>query len=151
VTGGSRGIGAEIVRQLAADGADVAFTFRAGHAEAEAVAGEVRALGRCRAAPLYSGSKALLEQVTRVAARELAPRRITVNAVAPGTSTTGRLAGLTGERRAQLGASFALGRVGEPADTAAVVAFLVSARAGFITGQVVCNNGGQYDPAGRAG
>ena len=46
VTGGNRGIGAEIVRRLAADGADVAFTYNTGHTEAEAVAGQVRDLGR---------------------------------------------------------------------------------------------------------
>jgi 3-oxoacyl-[acyl-carrier protein] reductase len=46
VTGGSRGIGAEIVRRLAAEGADVAFTYLTGHDEAEQVAGLVRGLGR---------------------------------------------------------------------------------------------------------
>jgi 3-oxoacyl-[acyl-carrier protein] reductase len=46
VTGGSRGIGAEIVRRLATDGADVAFTYNTGHAEAQGVAAHVRDLGR---------------------------------------------------------------------------------------------------------
>ena len=46
VTGGSRGIGAEIVRRLAAEGADVGFTYRTGQDEAEQVAGQVRGLGR---------------------------------------------------------------------------------------------------------
>ena len=46
VTGGSRGIGAEIVRRLAADGADVGFTYHTGKDEAEQVAGQVRGLGR---------------------------------------------------------------------------------------------------------
>ena len=46
VTGGSRGIGAEIVRRLAAEGADVGFTYRTGHDEAEQVAAQVRGLGR---------------------------------------------------------------------------------------------------------
>jgi 3-oxoacyl-[acyl-carrier protein] reductase len=99
---------------------------------------------------LYSGVKAFLDQMTRVAALEFAPRRITVNAVAPGSSATGRLASLTDERRAELGEAFALGRIGEPADTAAVVAFLASEEAGFITGQVIYNTGGQHGPVGRA-
>jgi 3-oxoacyl-[acyl-carrier protein] reductase len=46
VTGGSRGIGAEIVRRLAAEGADVAFTYRTGRDEAEQLAGQVRGFGR---------------------------------------------------------------------------------------------------------
>ena len=99
---------------------------------------------------LYSGGKAFLDQVTRVAAFEFAPRRITVNAVAPGSSATGPLADLTDERRAEAGTGFALGRIGEPADTAAVVAFLASEEAGFVTGQVIYNTGGQRGPVGRA-
>src|SRR2546430_17500845 len=51
VTGGSRGIGAEIVRRLAAEGADVAFTYLTGQNEAEQVAGRVRRLGRRGPAP----------------------------------------------------------------------------------------------------
>jgi 3-oxoacyl-[acyl-carrier protein] reductase len=47
---------------------------------------------------------------------------------------------------AAAGASFGLGRIGEPADTAAVVAFLASAEAGFITGQVIYVVGGQHGP-----
>jgi 3-oxoacyl-[acyl-carrier protein] reductase len=99
---------------------------------------------------LYSGVKAFLDQMTRVAAIEFAPRRITVNAVAPGTTATGRLADPTPEQRARMGASFTIGRVGEPADAAALVAFLASGEASFITGQVIDNNGGQLRPVGRA-
>ena len=241
VTGGSRGIGAEIVRRLAGEGADVAFTYNTGRDEAEAVAGQVRGLGRkalavhadlagpAAAAPLvqtalaefgrldilvnnagamywgplagtplenfdhlvavdarapfllmqaaadkladggrvinvssgvtsaalpgsalYSGVKAFLDQITKVAALEFAARRITVNAVAPGSTTTGHLASPTAEERAQMGAGFALGRVGDPADTAALVAFLACADAAFITGQVIYNTGGQHGPIGRA-
>jgi 3-oxoacyl-[acyl-carrier protein] reductase len=241
VTGGSRGIGAEIVRRLAADGADVAFTYLTGKQEAAEVSRDLEAMGR-RAIPieadlarpesavavvqsavaelgrlnilvnnagvtfwaplsripleefdrivavdarapflmmqaaadtlseggrvinvssavtstalagssLYAGVKAFLDQVTRVAAIEFASRRITVNAVAPGTTATGRLADPSPEQRARMGAAFTLGRVGEPADTAALVAFLASDEASFITGQVIYNNGGQLGPVGRA-
>jgi NAD(P)-dependent dehydrogenase (short-subunit alcohol dehydrogenase family) len=238
VTGGSRGIGAEIVRRLAAEGADVGFTYRTGKAEAEAVAGQVRGLGRraltvetdladpaaaaavvavvagefgrldilvnnagithwgslaqtrledfdqlvavnarapylmMQAAAdtladggrivnissgvtatalagisLYSGVKAFLDQVTKVASIEFAARRITVNAVGPGSTATGPFAHLSAEQKAETGsAAFALGRIGEPADTAGLVAFLASDDAGFITGQVIYNTGGQHGP-----
>lgn len=240
VTGGSRGIGAAIVRRLAAEGADVAFTYNTSKDEAAIVARDVRDMGRTAVAiqadlasaesaaavtqsaagqlgkldilvnnagvtfwaplaripvaeferlvavnarapfltmqaggqtlsdggrivnvssavtstalagsALYSGVKAFLDQMTRVAAIEFAPRRITVNAVAPGTTATGRLADPSAEERTQMGASFTLGRIGEPADTAALVAFLASDEASFITGQVIYNNGGQLRPVGR--
>jgi 3-oxoacyl-[acyl-carrier protein] reductase len=237
VTGGSRGIGAEIVRRLAADGADVGFTYLTGGECAERVAGQVRGLGRraltiradlgvpeaaaavidavagelgrldilvnnagithwgsvaqtsvedfdhvvavdargpflmMRAAAdrladggrvvnissgvtatalagiaLYSAAKAFLDQLTRVAAIEFAARRITVNAVAPGSTATGPFARLTDRQREEVGAAFALGRIGEPADTAAVVAFLAGEEAGFVTGQVIYAAGGQRGP-----
>jgi hypothetical protein len=99
---------------------------------------------------LYSGVKAFVDQVTRVAAAEFAARRITVNAIAPGSTATGPFAGLSAEQRAELGPAFSLGRIGEPADTAALAAFLSSDEAGFITGQVIYNTGGQHRPVGRA-
>ena len=95
---------------------------------------------------LYSGVKAFVDQVTRVAAVEFAARGITVNAVAPGSTATGPFARLTAAQRAEAGAAFGLGRIGEPADTAAVVAFLASEEAGFVTGQVIYNVGGQRGP-----
>jgi 3-oxoacyl-[acyl-carrier protein] reductase len=237
VTGGSRGIGAEIVRRLAAEGADVGFTFHTGKEAAEGVAAQVQGLGRrviavpadladpsaaaavvdsvagefgrldilvnnagithwgalaqtsvadfdrlvavdarapflmMQAAAgrladggrvvnissgvtstalagigLYSGVKAFLDQITRVAAVEFATRRITVNAVAPGSTATGPFARLTAEQRGEAGSAFGLGRIGEPSDTAAVVAFLASDDAGFITGQVIYAVGGQRGP-----
>ena len=237
VTGGSRGIGGEIVRRLAAEGADVAFTYRTGKQESEQVVDRVRDLGRralaieadlaepeaaeavvsaalaefgrldilvnnaglTHRAPvagvsledfdrlvavnarapflmlravadtladggrvvnissgvtgsalpglaLYSGAKAFLDQITRVAAVEFAARRITVNAVNPGSTATGRFEHLSDRQREQAGSAFLLGRIGEPADTAALVAFLASEEAGFITGQVIYNSGGQQGP-----
>ena len=95
---------------------------------------------------LYSGAKAFLDQVTKVAAIEFAARRITVNAVAPGSTATGPFARLTAPQREQAGSAFGLGRIGEPADTAAVVAFLASEDAGFVTGQVIYAAGGQRGP-----
>ena len=99
---------------------------------------------------LYSGAKAFLDQVTRVAAVEFAARGITVNAVAPGSTATGPFADLTEGQRAEAGAAFGLGRIGEPADTAAVVAFLASEEAGFVTGQVIYAVGAQHGPIRRS-
>jgi 3-oxoacyl-[acyl-carrier protein] reductase len=95
---------------------------------------------------LYSGVKAFLDQTTRVAAIEFASRGITVNAVNPGSTATGPFEHLSDHERERAGSAFLLGRIGEPADTAAVVAFLASEDAGFITGQVIYNNGGQQGP-----
>jgi 3-oxoacyl-[acyl-carrier protein] reductase len=101
---------------------------------------------------LYSGAKAFIDQLTRVATVEFAARRITVNAVGPGSTATGPFAGLPAGRLAEMGAAaFLLGGVGTAADTAAaLVAFLASDEAGFITGQVIYNTGGQHGPIGRA-
>jgi hypothetical protein len=95
---------------------------------------------------LYSGAKAFLDQVTKVAAVEFAARRITVNAVGPGSTVSGPFGHMTSEQKAEANSAFGLGRVGEPADTAAVVAFLASEDAGFVTGQVIYSSGGQRGP-----
>jgi NAD(P)-dependent dehydrogenase (short-subunit alcohol dehydrogenase family) len=63
-----------------------------------------------------------------------------------GSTATGPFAYLTAEQRAAAGAAFALGRIGEPADVAGVVAFLASEDASFITGQVIYAAGGQRGP-----
>jgi 3-oxoacyl-[acyl-carrier protein] reductase len=237
VTGGSRGIGAEIVRRLAAEGADVGFTYHTGKDEAEQVAAQVRGLGRrvlvvgadlgdpaaaaavvdavvgefgrldilvnnagithwgsvaqtsvedfdrlvavdargpflmmqavadrladdgrvvnissgvtataLAGIALYSGVKAFVDQVTKVAAVEFAARRITVNAVGPGSTATGPFGQMKAEQKAEASSAFALGRIGEPTDTAGVVAFLASEDAGFVTGQVIYAAGGQRGP-----
>jgi len=90
--------------------------------------------------------KAFLEQVTKVAAVEFATRRITVNAVGPGSTASGPFGHMTAEQKTEVSSAFGLGRIGEPADTAAVVAFLASEDAGFVTGQVIYNVGGQRGP-----
>ncbi|WP_169814564.1 SDR family NAD(P)-dependent oxidoreductase [Nocardia pseudovaccinii] len=240
VTGGSRGIGAGIVGRLAAEGADIAFTYRTDEGAADAVAERVRSRGRrvvaiaadlCEAAAvartveatlaefggldilvnnagithwgsiaqtaltdfdrlvavdarapflmmqavadrlsdegrivnissgvtamplpgmgLYSGAKAFVDQITMVAALEFAARRITVNAVNPGSVASGPFAHLSEEQLVQAGSAFALGRMGQPQDVAGVVAFLSSADAGFITGQIIYCAGGQTGPVRR--
>ena len=93
----------------------------------------------------YAASKAAVEALTRVLARELGAKRITVNAVAPGPIDTALFR--KGKTQAQLDASAAfspMNRVGQPAEVTNVVAFLASGEASWVTGQVVRANGGWF-------
>lgn len=90
----------------------------------------------------YAASKGALSAFTRSLALELAPWRITVNAVDPGPTDTGWLTPKA--RKALLGRS-PMGRLGKPADTARLVAFLVSDQAAWITGQIIHSMGGFLD------
>nr|WP_243717717.1 SDR family oxidoreductase [Actinomadura sp. KC345] len=92
---------------------------------------------------LYSASKAALEQLTAVAAREFGARGITVNTVSPGTTETDLLRETNPpEALEQTKAFTALGRLGAPEDIADVVAFLAGPDARWITGQNVRATGG---------
>lgn len=234
VTGASRGIGAAIVRRLAADGFAVAINYASSATEADALAGEIRAAGGralavradvSRAAEvramfdqveaglgridvlvnsagvlklqtlaeasdelydqtfdintrgtfntlreagtrladggsivnvssttlalnmptygIYIASKAAVESFTRVFAKELRGRRITVNAVAPGPVATELFKqGKSAELIEHFAKMPPLERLGQPEDIAGVVSFLASADGGWINGQVLRANGG---------
>ena len=92
----------------------------------------------------YTAAKAGLIGLTRTAAQELAPRNITVNAVAPGFIDTDMTAGLPEELKEKFLEMIPLKRFGSPEDVAGCVAFLASEEAGYITGQVLGVNGGMY-------
>ncbi len=92
----------------------------------------------------YSASKAGLIGLTKSLARELAPRGICVNAVAPGLIDTDMTSALTEEQREKVLGEIPLSRLGTPDDVAGVVLFLASDEAGYITGQVIGVNGGLY-------
>jgi NAD(P)-dependent dehydrogenase (short-subunit alcohol dehydrogenase family) len=91
----------------------------------------------------YAMSKAAVDVMARTLAKELAPRGITVNVVAPGVVDTDMNAHwLRGDDDARVAAASAFGRLGEPEDVAAVVAFAASEDARFVTGQFLDATGG---------
>ena len=90
----------------------------------------------------YAASKAGIVGFTKSVAREVASRAITVNAVAPGFIETDMTGAMTDKAKEAITTSIPLGRVGQPADIAAAVAFLVSDEAAYITGQVLGVDGG---------
>jgi len=90
----------------------------------------------------YAAAKAGVIGLTKALAREVASRGITVNAVAPGFIDTEMTQGLSAQTKADLVRQIPLGRWGTAQDVADCVGFLVSSRAGYITGQVIPVNGG---------
>lgn len=90
----------------------------------------------------YSASKAGLIGLTKSVARELSSRNICVNAVAPGFVATEMTEALGEDTLEKAKASIPLGRIGEAEDIANAVVFLASDKANYITGQVLCVDGG---------
>lgn len=90
----------------------------------------------------YSSSKAGVIGLTKSVARELASRGITSNAVAPGFIATDMTAAMPENVLEAASKQIPLGYIGKPEDIAAAVAFLSSEQAGYITGQVLCVDGG---------
>lgn len=92
----------------------------------------------------YAAAKAGLEGMTRALARELGSRGITVNCVAPGFIETDMTRALTPAQSQAMLAQIPVGRLGQADEVAAVVAFLASSAAGYITGATVHVNGGMH-------
>jgi 3-oxoacyl-[acyl-carrier protein] reductase len=92
----------------------------------------------------YSAAKAALVGFTKSLAQEVGSRNITANCVAPGFIDTDMTRALPEAQRGKLMEHIPLGRLGTPEDIAEAVAFLASARAGYITGATLHVNGGMY-------
>ena len=90
----------------------------------------------------YCASKAGVSGMTRALARELGPRNVTVNCVAPGFIDTAMTKALEDKHREAMLAGIPLGRAGTPEDVAAAVAFLASPAAAYVTGSTIHVNGG---------
>jgi 3-oxoacyl-[acyl-carrier protein] reductase len=92
----------------------------------------------------YVTTKAGIIGLTKTAAKELAPRGVTVNAVAPGFIETDMTAALPEKARNMMLSMIPLNRPGQPEDVADAVAFLASEKASYMTGQVLHVSGGMY-------
>lgn len=91
---------------------------------------------------VYSATKAALDTLTRTWAQELGRRKITVNGVAPGPVASDMFNTVPEELKAEFVSKTALGRIGEPEDIAAVVAFLASDDGRWVTGHTIAADGG---------
>jgi 3-oxoacyl-[acyl-carrier protein] reductase len=94
---------------------------------------------------VYSASKAAVDTITTAFAKDLASRRIRVNAIAPGTTETEGLAvaGIEGETAKNIAATLPMGRLGKPDDIARVAVFLASDDSAWLTGERITVSGGQ--------
>lgn len=102
------------------------------------VSGQIGAPGQAN----YSAAKAGLVGLTRAVARELAPRNVTCNIVAPGPIVTAMTDDLPPEWHGAMQATVPLGRLGTPEEVAAVVGFLCSESAAYVTGAIIPVDGG---------
>lgn len=115
----------------------------AAHASVVVVTSQIGLVGHARGAA-YAASKAGLNGMVKSLALEWAGEGIRVNAVGPGPVRTAMVAAVTADPQAlaAMEQTIPMGRLGEPHEIGELIAFLLSARASFITGQVVCADGG---------
>ena len=92
----------------------------------------------------YAASKAGVIGMTKSFAKEIAARGVTVNAIAPGFIATDMTAAMTDAAKDAVAGNIPMKRMGRPEDVAAVVRFLASEAAGYVTGQTLAVDGGLY-------
>src|SRR5437773_500578 len=159
VTGGSRGIGKAIARELAREGVDVAIVAR-NKADLEATARELAAETNRRIVPLAADvtNKEQVDRMVAEAEQQLGRHGITVNCIHPGTTRTERTPSLLATRAKQLGVSAeeaerqdfapdsprgnAICRMVDASEVAFVAAFLASEKAWAVSGELVVASGG---------
>jgi len=104
------------------------------------VVGQIGAVGTSA----YAASKSALFGLTKSAALELAPKGITLNTIALGYMQAGMINKLSEERVKNIVSSIPVGRLGEPESLGAMIDFLASEKASYVTGQILNLNGGMY-------
>ncbi|KAF4945633.1 hypothetical protein FGADI_11755 [Fusarium gaditjirri] len=166
ITGGSKGIGKAVVERVVADGASVVINYSSDSKLAEDLAFNLNVKGPCflvqkvvkhmprdgrvilvssgvlhqsQVAPrylLYASSKGSVEQMTRILAKDLGQRGITVNAIAPGpTATEMFFQGKSQELIDTIACFSPLGRLGKPEEIAGLAAFLAGPTSSWLSGQ----------------
>ena len=98
-----------------------------------------QSLGQMSNEIAYAITKGAVETLTNTLSSEIATKGITINAVNPGPNDTGWM---NDELRSTLVKRFPMGRIGQPSDTAKLIAFLCSEEAEWITGQIIHSEGG---------
>src|SRR5437588_77010 len=135
VTGASKGIGAGIAKEFAAEGAAVVVNYSSAKEDADRVVDEIT----------KRGGKAAVDAITRSLAKELGPRKIRVNSVNPGMVVTeGAVAGgyTEGDMRKNFETQTPLGRIGQTEDVAPAAVFFASDDSKWITGETLVIAGG---------
>jgi 3-oxoacyl-[acyl-carrier protein] reductase len=139
VTGASKGIGAAIAKSLAAEGASVIVNY------ASINIGSVASRVTPPNSAVYTGTKAAVDAITGVLARELGPKKIRIDTINPGVvETEGTHSGgvIGSDFEKAVIAQTPLGRIGQPGDIASIAVFLASEDSAWLTGEQLLATGG---------